>query len=101
MAATKRNAMLIDEARQKIRTTQLINRLQDHALGENEMSPTQVRAVEILLKKSVPDLATVTHQGDEDGGPIQHCIDVPLKETREEWLARTVGTAAGAATGRD
>lgn len=76
MAATKRNAMLITEARHKIRTTQLINRLQNHGLGKVEMSPTQVRAVEILLKKSVPDLATVTHQGP-DGGPIQVITGVP------------------------
>ena len=74
MAATKRNAMLIDEAREKIRTTQLINRLQDHALGEIEMSPTQIRATEVLLKKRVPDLQAVTIQGDEDGGPLIHNI---------------------------
>ena len=70
MASTKRNAMLIEEAREKIRTTQLINRLQDHALGEVEMSTTQVRAVEILLKKRVPDLSAVTLNGDDDGGPL-------------------------------
>ena len=70
MAATKRNAMLIEEARKKIQTTQLINRLQNHAHGKCEMSPTQVRAVEILLKKSVPDLASITLQGDADGGPV-------------------------------
>jgi hypothetical protein len=70
MAATKRNGMLIAEARQKIQTTQLINRLQDHAFGTVELTQTQVRAVEILLRKSVPDLATVTHQGDDNGGPV-------------------------------
>lgn len=70
MAATRRNAMLIEEAREKIRTTQLINRLQDHALGEVDLSPTQVRAVEILLKKRVPDLATTTIQGGDDGEPV-------------------------------
>lgn len=70
MAATRRNAMLIEEAREKIRTTQLINRLQDHALGELELSQTQIRAVEILLKKRVPDLQAMTLQGDDDGGPI-------------------------------
>lgn len=64
MAATKRNAMNIAEAREKIKTTQLINRLQNHALGEIEMSSTQVRAVEVLLRKSVPDLANLTLQGD-------------------------------------
>lgn len=71
MAATKRNAMLIAEAREKIRTTQLINRLQDHAFGEVEMSQTQIKAVEILLRKSVPDLSSVQHGGDPDA-PIKH-----------------------------
>lgn len=62
MAATKRNAMLIEEARGKIQTTQLINRLQNHALGTIEMSPTQVRAVEILLKKKLPDLVSAENK---------------------------------------
>jgi hypothetical protein len=59
MAATKRNAMLIEEARAKIRTTQLINRLQDHGVGKVKMSQSQVRAIEILLKKVIPDLSSV------------------------------------------
>jgi hypothetical protein len=71
MAATKRNSMLIEEAREKIKTTQLINRLQDHALGENEMSQTQIRATEILLKKRVPDLQAMTLQGSDDGDPVE------------------------------
>lgn len=62
MARTKRNAMLIEEARTKIRTTQLINRLQNHALGtlEPPMDMTQIRATEALLRKAVPDLSAVT-----------------------------------------
>lgn len=75
MAATKRNAMLIEEAREKIKTTQLINRLQDHALGEIEMSQTQIRATEVLLKKRVPDLQAITMSGDDDGGPIVQRIE--------------------------
>jgi hypothetical protein len=70
MAATKRNAMLIAEARQKIKTTQLINRLQGHAFGDVEMSQTQIKATEILLRKSVPDLQSVQLQGDADGGAL-------------------------------
>lgn len=66
MAAPKRNAMNIAEAREKIQTTQLINRLQNHALGEIEMSPTQIKATEILLRKKVPDLAAMQISGDED-----------------------------------
>ncbi len=71
MAKTKRNAMNIEEARSKIQTTQLINRLQDHGLGKIEMSPTQVRAVEVLLKKKIPDLSSVAIGQDEDLGPIK------------------------------
>jgi hypothetical protein len=88
MAATKRNAMLIAEARHKIRTTQLINRLQNHALGiGHEMSLSQIKATEILLRKSVPDLMRAEVTG-KDGGPMEYRIDTPAKETREEWLAR-------------
>lgn len=56
--------------RDKIRASVILERLDKHATGELEMTPTQVRAAEILLKKAVPDLATVTLQGDEDGGPV-------------------------------
>mgnify|MGYP003325332733 FL=1 len=69
MAKTKRNAMLIEEAREKIKTTQLINRLQNHGLGKVEMTQTQVRAVEVLLRKAVPDLSSVQLTG-KDGGAI-------------------------------
>lgn len=44
----------------------LINRLQDHALGKVEMSATQVRAAEALIRKSLPDLKSVEWTG-EDG----------------------------------
>lgn len=49
-----------DEVRTKIQTSQLINRLTNHALGDGEdLSATQLRAIEILLKKSLPDLSQV------------------------------------------
>ncbi|MEI5996816.1 hypothetical protein H3V53_06260 [Paraburkholderia bengalensis] len=49
-----------DDVRLKIKTSQLINRLQDHALGKlKDLSPTQLRAIEVLLKKAIPDLSSV------------------------------------------
>lgn len=43
----------------------LMKRLLDHSLGKIDLSPTQVRALEIVLRKLVPDLASteskVTH----------------------------------------
>jgi hypothetical protein len=64
MAARTRKIRHDATTREKIRTSQLINRLTAHALGEAdpqsgqpvELSATQVRAIEILLKKSLPDL---------------------------------------------
>lgn len=70
MAATKRNAMLIEETRKRVQTTQLINRLQDHVLGKIELSTTQVASAKILLAKSIPDLQSVALTG-ADGGAIQ------------------------------
>lgn len=53
-----------EETRAKIKATQLLNRLQDHALGFVEMTSTQVRAAEVALRKILPDLASVEHSGD-------------------------------------
>lgn len=55
-----------DDVRAKIQTSQLVNRLTDHALGTVELSPTQVRAIEILIKKTLPDLSAIDHTADDD-----------------------------------
>ena len=39
-----------------IQVTKVLNRLIKHVDGEAEMSSTQVRAAEILLRKKLPDL---------------------------------------------
>lgn len=59
-----------ENTRKKIQASQLINRLANHALGEVELSNTQVRAIEILLKKTLPDLQSIEHTGDPEN-PIQ------------------------------
>lgn len=66
MAARTRKVRHDDETRKKIQTSQLINRLTDHAFGKVELDNSQVRSIEILLKKSLPDLAQMTHTGDAD-----------------------------------
>lgn len=86
MAATKRNSMLIEEAREKIKTTQLINRLQNHALGDLEMSQTQIKATEILLKKRVPDLTSMALGQDPELEAIKVEAIVRPQITREAWL---------------
>jgi len=58
-----------EEVRTKIQTSQLINVLQNHALGvdENkEITPSRMKAIELLLKKSLPDLSSTEITGDAD-----------------------------------
>lgn len=64
-----------DDVRAKIQTSQLLNRLADHALGDVELSATKVRAIEVLLKKVLPDLSAVELSGDEDN-PIVTRIEL-------------------------
>ena len=63
-----------EDVRKNIQVSQLLNVLQNHALGETEeLSPTRMKAIEILLRKSMPDMASVTISGDSDQ-PLQHIV---------------------------
>jgi hypothetical protein len=68
------NKLHQDDVRKKIQVSQLLNVLQNHALGVSEdLSPTRMKAIEILLRKSMPDMASVTISGDQDQ-PLQHIV---------------------------
>lgn len=43
-----------DLTRAKIKTSMLINRLQDHAEGKVEMTATQVKAAQVCLDRTMP-----------------------------------------------
>jgi hypothetical protein len=65
--AARLNKLHQEDIRQKIQASQLINVLQDHALGKTEeLSMTRMKAIEILLRKSIADLSAVTISGDSD-----------------------------------
>jgi hypothetical protein len=67
-----------DEVRAKIQASQLINVLQNHALGQTEeLSQSRLKAIEILLRKSIPDLSAVTVSGDEDN-PLETVTRIEL-----------------------
>jgi hypothetical protein len=68
MAARKRKIFLNDEWKDKIRAGAIMARLLGHVQGELEMSGTQIKAADIILKKIVPDLARSEVTGP-DGGP--------------------------------
>jgi hypothetical protein len=64
------NPAAMQTIREKIQTEKLINSLQNHVYGLEEMRPSQVTAALGLLKKSVPDLSSVEHSGDADN-PVE------------------------------
>ena len=62
-----------DDVRSKIQASVIIGRLAGHVSGEVDMSPTQIKAAEILLRKTLPDLATTEIIGNEDQ-PVVHKV---------------------------
>jgi hypothetical protein len=52
-----------EEVRQKIRTSQLVNRLNAFVNGEVELTPHQVTAALGLIRKTMPDLSAMAHSG--------------------------------------
>lgn len=70
--AARLNNRHSDMVRAKIQASQLINVLQNHALGTSneDLSASRLKAIEILLRKSVPDLQSIQLSGDEEN-PVQ------------------------------
>jgi len=70
------------KTREKIRSSSIVLKLQKHVLKGEPMEPSQIRAAEILLRKTVPDL-TSTELTNSEGGPVQIQIvrfsDTPSK----------------------
>ena len=68
MAARAKRVVLDESWREKIQTSMLINRLTENANGNlpAELTAGQIKSIEILLRKSAPDLQAVTISGDPD-----------------------------------
>lgn len=72
--AARLNGAHTADIRLKIKTSQLVNRLQDFVLGAKdpktgapmELDGNRLKAIEILLRKSLPDLSNVQVTGDAD-----------------------------------
>jgi len=77
--AARLNPRHQDMVRAKIQASQLINVLQNHALNKEgeELSASRLKAIEILLRKSVPDLQSIQLSGDEDN-PLLHKIELEI-----------------------
>lgn len=82
--ATNKRTWTPQIVRDRIKVMQIVNRLQDFALNVPgvKMTTQQIRAAEILLRKTVPDLSSVALSG-EDGRPLQVQLVSFLDATKE------------------
>jgi hypothetical protein len=71
-----------EQVRARIRATELINRLQSHIFDGLELSLSQVRAIDILLAKCVPNLTSTTVVADVTH---RYVVELPSMLSREEW----------------
>lgn len=89
-----------DEIRLKIKTSQLVNMLQELALtgtdaSGNEVTPQRLEAAKTLLKKTLPDLSAVEHSGEVVTRHAHELTDAELA------AIATVGSSGAAETTRD
>jgi hypothetical protein len=78
-----------DYVREKIRASQLINRLQKCAFGEISLTMTQLRAIEILLRKSTPDLAAAELRSEQTH---RYVVELPPVLNKVEWQEKYGGS---------
>jgi hypothetical protein len=57
--------------RAKIKTKRIVDILQQHLDGKNDLSRTQIKAAEILLAKSLSNAPQITELSGLDGGPLE------------------------------
>jgi len=83
-----------EDVRAKIKTSQLVNRLSDHALGELELTATQIKAIEVLIRKTLPDLSAVEM---DHSGEVTTTHDLSAYSPAElDTLERLIGKTANA-----
>jgi hypothetical protein len=62
--ATRRNLKHSADVRARIKLSQLVTRLHAIAMGQIKATIVQVRAIEVLLRKTLPDLHVVDLHAD-------------------------------------
>ena len=89
-----------EDVKQKIRASQLVNFLQNHALEDAIASPTRIDAAKFLLNKLISNAPTEIVQETEVSGALEHRHSVAPDMTKDEWIAlhlKHVATTTGSA----
>lgn len=95
MAKRTSSPRLTQEWRDRIQVGVLLNLLNDHAKGVIELSQSRLKAIEILLRKSMPDLSSVD-QRVQGENVVRYYAELPRKDaTADEWSKRVGPTGTG------
>ncbi len=76
-----------EETRARIRTTMIIGRLQKHVEGKCQMTSTQVKAADILLRKRLPDLTKTELTGVDGTDLVRTMSDDQINKAIEKLLS--------------
>jgi len=79
MAARTNKPLHDDRTKDRIRASQLLNRLNSFANGECELSPAQVQAAKIVIGKVIPDLKAMELSGQVDSRVLVSATAQDLK----------------------
>lgn len=79
-----------DEIRTKIQTSQLINVLENHALGNTEeLQNSRIKSIEILLNKTLPNLQATEISGDPESPiNVNHGLSEPLTSVLNDIIGK-------------
>ena len=83
--------------RKRIRIAHIVRALQRHIFGDSEMSATQVRAAEVLLRKALPDQSAMQHSGAIEWSKADELPDGLLSHIAAGGRAGTAEQASGQA----
>jgi hypothetical protein len=84
-----------DIVRQRIKTSHLVRVLQEHVFGETELSATQLRAAECLLRKTLPDQSAIAHTGTLELTKPEELTDIALANIASGSRNRVTEAPAG------
>ena len=81
----RKDLVVPDAVRRRIQTSKLIDVLQNHIFGKLELSMSRIRAIEVLLRKTLPDLVNTTVMADIN---VRYVVHLPEPISRQAWLEK-------------
>lgn len=81
--AARLNKLHQQAVKDKIQGSQLVKRLQDHANGELDLTPTQIDAAKFLLNKIISNAPQDLNVGGQEDNPFVTKIEIEFVGTKD------------------